>query len=166
MQNRIDLSASTRSFPLLFSFYAFGTIIPILVETSNSKLLHPHMNLMGLTITICSSNIPCTWFHLHFHRHSLSSDLCHLLCQQLQSLSSRSSHAYVLSCFSHVWLFVTPWTVAHQTPLSMGFFRQEYWSGLPFPPPGDLPEPEIEPAPLTSPALAGRLFTTSTPWEA
>lgn len=61
MQNRIDLSASTRSFPPLFSFYAFGTIVPILVETSNSKLLHHHMNLMGLTITICSSNIP----HLH-----------------------------------------------------------------------------------------------------
>ena len=149
--------------PPLFSFYAFGTIIPILVETSNPKLLHHHMNLMGLTITICSSNIPCTWSHLHFHRHSLSSGLCHLLCQQSQSLSS---HAYMLSCFSHVWLFATPWTVAHQAPLSMGFSRQEYWSGLPFPPPGDLPKPGIEPIPLMSSALAGRFFTTSTTWEA
>ena len=46
---------------------------------------------------------------------------------------------------SHVQLFVTPWTIAHQVPLSMGFSRQEYWSGLPFPTPGDLPDPEIKP---------------------
>ena len=102
MQNRTDLSASTHAFPPLLSFYAFGTIIPILVETSNPKLLHHHTNLMGLTITICSSDIPCTWSPLHFHRHSLSSGLCHLLCQQSQSLSIRSSHAHMLSCFSHV----------------------------------------------------------------
>ena len=53
-------------------------------------------------------------------------------------------HPCVLSPFSHAWLFVTLWTVARQTPLSMGFSRQEYWNGLPFPPPGDLPEPGIE----------------------
>ena len=47
----------------------------------------------------------------------------------------------VLSCFSHVQLFANPWTVAHQAPLSMGFSRQEYWSELPFPSPGDLPNP-------------------------
>ena len=52
--------------------------------------------------------------------------------------------AYVLSCFSCVWLFVTLWTVAHQVPLSMGFSRQEYGSRLPRPPPGDLPNPGIE----------------------
>ena len=46
---------------------------------------------------------------------------------------------------SRVGLFVTPWTVAHQAPPSMGFSRQEYWSGLPFPSPGDLPDPGIEP---------------------
>ena len=56
--------------------------------------------------------------------------------------------------------FVTPWTVAHQALLSIGFPRQEYWSGLPFPFPGDLPDPEIEP---TSPALAGKFFTTEPP---
>jgi len=50
-------------------------------------------------------------------------------------------------------LFVTPWTVARQAPLSMGFPRQEYWSGLSFPPPGDLPDPGIEPMSLVSPAL-------------
>ena len=48
----------------------------------------------------------------------------------------------------------------------MGFSRQEYWSGLPCPPPGDLPDPGIEPVPIMSPALAGRFFTTSATWEA
>ena len=51
----------------------------------------------------------------------------------------------VLVCLSHVQLFSTPWTVAHQTPLSMGFSTQKYWSGLPCPPPGDLPDSRIEP---------------------
>ena len=62
--------------------------------------------------------------------------------------------------------FATPWTVVHQGPLSMGFSRQEYWSGLLCPPPGDLSDPGIEPTSLLSPALAGRFFTTSTTWEA
>ena len=67
---------------------------------------------------------------------------------------------------SRVQLFVTPRTVAHQAPPSMGFSRQDYWSGLPFPPPGDLPDPETELASPVSPALAGRFFTTSATWEA
>ena len=54
-------------------------------------------------------------------------------------------HAKSLSC---VWLFVTPWTVARLAPLSMGLSRQEYWSGLPFPPPGNLPDPDIKPVSL------------------
>ena len=57
------------------------------------------------------------------------------------------------------------WTVAHQAPLSMGFSRQECWSGLPFPSPGDVPYPGIELAFFTSPALAGGFFTTSVTWE-
>ena len=71
-----------------------------------------------------------------------------------------------LSHFSGVRLFVTPWTIARQAPLSMGFSRQEYWSGLPCPPPGDLPNPEFKVEPLMSPALAGGFFTTSTNQEA
>ena len=58
------------------------------------------------------------------------------------------------------------WTITHQAPLSKGFFRHEYWSGLPCPPPGNLPDPGIEPVSLTSPALAGGFFTTSATWEA
>ena len=61
---------------------------------------------------------------------------------------------------SRVQLFANPWTVARQAPLSMGLSWQEYWSGLPFPPPGHLPDPEIKPTPLASPALAGKFFTT------
>ena len=60
---------------------------------------------------------------------------------------------------------MTPWTVARQAPLSMGFPRQEYWSGSPFPAPGDLPNPGIEPISLESLALAGRFFTTRATWE-
>ena len=62
--------------------------------------------------------------------------------------------------FSRVWLFVTLWTVACQAPLSVGFSRQEYWNGLSFPPPVDLPDPEIELVSLASPALAGGFFTS------
>ena len=71
----------------------------------------------------------------------------------------------LLSRFSHVQLFVTLWTVAHQAPLSLGFFRQEYWNGLPCPPPRDLLDPGIE---LTSasPVLAHGFVTTSATWEA
>ena len=70
----------------------------------------------------------------------------------------------MLGHFSHVWLFVTPWTVAYQVPLSMGFSRQKYWSGLPCPPPGDLPNPGTKPTSLMSPSLAGGFFTTSSTW--
>ena len=69
-------------------------------------------------------------------------------------------HACMLS---HVQFFVTPRTVAHQAPLPMGFSRQEYWSGLPFPPPGNLPNPGIKPKSPASPALAGRFFPPEPP---
>ena len=72
----------------------------------------------------------------------------------------------MLSHFSHIQLFVTLQTVACQAPLSIGFSRQGYWSGLPCSPPGDLSDPGIELTVLTSPAVAGRFFTTSATWEA
>ena len=68
--------------------------------------------------------------------------------------------------FSRVRLILTLWTLACQAPLSMEFSRQEYWSGLPCPSPGDLPDPGIEPVCLTPPALAGGFFTTCATWEA
>ena len=77
------------------------------------------------------------------------------------------TRCYLSMCVSasHVRLFVTPWTTAHQAPLSMGFSRQEYQSGLPFPSPGDLPDLGIKSESFASPELAGKFFTTSAPWE-
>ena len=69
----------------------------------------------------------------------------------------------MFSCFSHVRPFVTPWTVARQVPLSMKFSRQEYWSGLPCPPPGDLPDPGIKPTSLMCAALTGGSLPTESP---
>ena len=72
---------------------------------------------------------------------------------------------YGTKSLSHTRLFVTPWTIAHQAPLTFGFFRQEYWSGLPFPPLWDLPDPGIKP---TSPAfsvVAGGFFTAEPPGQ-
>ena len=73
----------------------------------------------------------------------------------------------VRACYivCHVWLCVTLWTVCCQAPLPMGFSREEYWSGLPWPSPGDLPDSGIKPTSL-SPALAGVFFTTSATGEA
>ena len=73
---------------------------------------------------------------------------------------SRMYILHALSHFSRVWFFVTPWTLADQAPLFMGFSRQKYWSALPFPPSGDLPNLGIE---SSSPELAGRFFTTESP---
>ena len=66
-------------------------------------------------------------------------------------------------CSSYVQLFVTSWTIAHQPPLSMEFSKQEYFSGLPLPTPGDLPDPGIKPLSPASPALAGGFFITVSP---
>ena len=65
-----------------------------------------------------------------------------------------------MKLLSHARLFLTPWTIAHQAPPSMGFYRQEYWSGLPFPSPGDLPNPGIEPRP---PVLQAEALTSEPP---
>ena len=81
------------------------------------------------------------------------------------SLVSKVACVYAKS-FSCVLFFVTLWTVAHQALQPMEFSRQEYWSELPCPPPGDLPDPGMEPMSLMSPALAGRFFTTGATWEA
>ena len=87
------------------------------------------------------------------HKYNSSSKTVHKAC------------ALVLIRFSRVRLFVALGTIAHQALLSMGFSRQEYWSGLPRPPP-DLPDLGIQPASLTSPALGDRFFTACTTWEA
>ena len=75
---------------------------------------------------------------------------------------------YIITCVcvcaaAQLCLTVSPWTVACQTPLSVGFSRQEYWSGLPYPSPGDLPDPGIKPVSPAALELAGRLFTAEPP---
>ena len=80
---------------------------------------------------------------------------------QVSNLKSTQKYTYrVCYALSRVQLFATPWTAAHQAPLSVGFSRQECWSGLLFLPLGDAPNPGIEPISLVSPALAGRFFIT------
>ena len=84
-----------------------------------------------------------------------------MLDWKLNSMLTCLIHTKSLShSLSRVWLFATLWTVAHQTPPSMGFSRQEYWNGLPFPSPGDLPDPGIKPR---SPALQADALTSEPP---
>ena len=93
---------------------------------------------------------------------SLSS---HFLLYQVRTyfLKGNSQCVHVLSHFSRVWLFVVLWTIAHQGSLSVGFSRQDYWSRLPFPSPGDLPKPGIKPVSPAFPALQVDFFTAEPP---
>ena len=88
---------------------------------------------------------------------------CLFVCFTFRILASSVKTACLISLFSLVRLFATAWTLAHQIPLSMGFSRQESWSGLPRPPPRDLSNPGVEPMTPVSPALTGR-FSTAEPW--
>ena len=95
----------------------------------------------------------------------LQASLQQYVNQELQDVQARFRKAEEerkkeMKSLSHAWLFVTPWTVAHQAPPSMGFSRQEYWSGLPFPSPGEIPNPGIEPR---SPALQADALTSEPP---
>ena len=102
------------------------------------------------------------------HCHRWRTELyCHLVFGSylLYDLESVALITCMLSCFSHVWLFKNPWTVACQAPLSMGPSRQEYWSGLPCPLQGIFPTQGSNPC-LKSCALAGGFFATRATWEA
>ena len=88
-----------------------------------------------------------------------------LRCEQIFGQNGELWTHKKVKSLSRVRLFATLWTVVHQAPPSMGFPGQEYWRGLPFPSPGDLPGPEIESLSLMSPGLAGGFFTSAT-WEA
>ena len=103
-----------------------------------------------LQITVSSLLVPLLYY---IHCELMDFFLISTLCVHAQSLS-------------HVRLFEAPWTVAHLAPLPTAYSRQEYWSGVPFPIPADLPNPRIESASLVPPALAGVFFTTNITWEA
>ena len=133
--NNFILSKYMLSFPLKSLDYSFQRRFILLLNPflTISLMIHPCLEAL-----ICEFS-PCDMkkvFHANVSREMLKWKKVKLL--------------------GHVWLFVTPWTVIDQPPLSMGFSRQEYWSGLPFPSPGDLPNPGIEPE---SNCIAGRRFT-------
>ena len=121
----LSISKSCQSSAWPKSSFRFS--VPSYGKTWMNFLANPNLNEYVSTL-VCNDHIPRP-YHLIL---SASAFICSLFVL----------FAPTLSC---VWLFVTPWTVAHQTPLSMGFPRQEYWSGLLFPPPGDLPDPRIKP---------------------
>jgi len=108
--------------------------------------------LVGISLSMSLCETPSLSIKLSIIGEGFCVCVCVCVCARVRA------HAQLLI---HVWLFVTPWTVTHQAPLSTGILRQEYWSGLPFPPPGDLPGPGIEHA---CPSLAGRFFTTAPIW--
>ena len=128
-----------------------------------------------------SLNALLTWWFLHLH-NSKSSNLSSVLLAlkllifplhqcasnftMIKNHPDRLLQYRCLSSFSSVRLFVTLWTIAHEVLLSVGFSGQGYYSRLPCPPPGDLPNPETEPTSLKSPALTVGFFTTSTSWKA
>ena len=121
-------------------------------------LLSLYYCLFQNVIEMESYRLQCTLFRLtSFTYHQTSVCVCVCVCVWFDNFVCAQS-------LSVVQFYATLWTVACQVPLSMEFFRQEYWSGLPGPPPGDLPDPGIELGSLTSPSLPGRFFTTSTTW--
>ena len=100
---------------------------------------HPSLHLSNEMIKTNALTLP-NWKFPYYN-----TDPC-----QNENSSKLVKWVCVLTHFSRVQLFVTPWTAAHQAPQSKGFSRQEYWSGLPCPPPGDLPKPRIKPVSLMS----------------
>ena len=143
---------------MVFCYRNFMKLIPSLTSSVSHTMIPD------------SDHIPfkTTSNSIHCPQRQLSCS-CHEMQCTLVGVHTRAHVCVwvcVPSCFSRVWLFAAPWTVAHQATLSMGFSRQKYYSGLPHPPSGDLPDPGIEPTSLTSLALAGGFFTTSTTWEA
>ena len=134
--------------PAFLSIILSKAISSCCLAASESEQTGP---LLGFLLPKCFSAgdthlpPPHTYFHSHFtDRETESWQLPRVTC------------TVVVYSLSHIQLFATPWTVAHQAPLSMGFSRQEYWSGLPFPSPGDLPDPGME---LSCPALQAILYS-------
>ena len=137
-------------------------------QGSNLHLLHWQVNSLPL------SHREAQWMflvsqiltpHLHLPRrskipHLIDFNLGHVTYFGQQCERMWHKPLCIISQFSHIQLFATLWTMTHQAPLSMGFSRQKYWSGLLFPTPEDLPDTRIKPTSLMCPALAGGFFAT------
>ena len=100
-----------------------------------------------------------------FFQHFFKAETLSAKVQNLWRSLGIYTYIHIHACSVVSDSFATPWTVVLQAPLSLEFFRQEHWSGLPFPSPGDLPEQGIELVCLVSPAFAGRFFTTCGTWK-
>ena len=144
------------------------TIVIAGLDAYFTSLSNGFNNIKQFSVTECSMirTLVTTWAQQCSNSWLFFSDLQQVLftvcvCVCVCVCARARVHVCALSCFSHVRLFATLWTVAHQASLSMGFFKQEYWSGLPWPSPGDLPDPGIEPASPTYLSLVDRFFTTS-----
>ena len=145
-----------------------------MMSNLQKSLLFPHpQNLLSTFKRLCNFAVSERALCFHYKSYLEGGQLCgrqnyrNLISKVcLLSLSFLLIYVCILSRYSHVLLFVTLWTVARQTALSMGFPGQEYWSVLPCPPPGVLPDPGIKAASFMSPALAGGFFTIRATWEA
>ena len=147
-----------------FNIYVYTYVCVILQICGVLAIVQPNICLITFSLSSSGTSIMqifmclllshrLLWMHLFFNLFFFcySDSLIFII------LSSRSHSFFCITCpacvLSHIWLFTRLWTIARQAPLSMGFFRQEYWSGLPFPSPQDLSNPGIEPIPSVSPAL-------------
>ena len=130
-------------------------------ECHPGPLDYPQLSLT-LTLHFLSGELRASWY-------CLMEALWHLTMRRDQGVQLYDGFRLLVfpSASIHSWVLLwSPWTSACQAPLSMEFCRQGYWSRVPCPPPGDPPNPRIEPICLMSPALSGRFFTSSTTWEA
>ena len=135
------------------------SLLSVVCSLGNMLLVHMELWTGKILLILCISKL-----------HGLLQDewtplvcYCRVLTLKLQTLLQNSSVCVDVCALSHVWLFVTPSAVDHQILLSTEFSRREYWSGLPCPSLGDVPDPGIKPTSLAVPALAGRFFTTAPP---
>ena len=134
-------------------------------HTANLLWLYILRMIMYVSMLLSPCYIPLSFFKKNFWPHCTVFEILVPppgIEPMTPTVEAQSDHWHgcVLSHFSHI--FRIPWTIAHQAPLSMGFSRQEHWSGLPFPPP-DLPNPGFDPESLRSPVLAGSFFPLALP---
>ena len=133
------------------------------IKTLNlRKKFNIHKKHIDLYLNIKTLELNFKWYK-HWVKNVT---LCSNMNRNTVALKFQLNAELALSRFSCVWLFVTPWSIGCQALLSMGFSRQEYWSGLPCPPPGDFPDQGSNWSLLLSPELAGKFSTISSTWQA
>ena len=139
-----DYGWNVKLFPVYLSVCVFQVTVHFCFLPNHFRVLFGEFNLF---VRVCTHSSILAW------RISQAAEPGGLQSTGLQRDTTKSDltrmHALMLSHFSRVWLFEILWTIAHQASLSMGFSRQEYWSQLPCPPLGDLPDPGIDPASLS-----------------